>query len=157
MCVLEVGKQQSTTKAVVGAVMFYTPEGFQDAQLEALNAVLCIWPPNASSLHPDAHPLQKCGMKRDYCYIRGTDHMKHAKNTQDPQKTYINTSLPLTWTLGKMFWKGAACNKSHTSSWDCMKGELISEITELNSNKQSETSVHCYFDTHMHNHRVLVH
>lgn len=53
--------------------------------------------------------------------------MMHAKNIEYPRETYINMSLPLTWTLGKMFWKGAACNKSHTSSWDYMKAELISE------------------------------
>lgn len=31
--------------------------------------------------------------------------------------------IPLTWTLGRMFWNGAACNRSHTSSRDCNKME----------------------------------
>lgn len=31
------------------------------------------------------------------------------------------TRLPFTWILGRMFWNGAACNRSHTSSWDCNK------------------------------------
>lgn len=62
MCVPEAVKQQSTTKAAVSAVMFHPPEGFPDAQLEAPYAVPCIWPPNASSLHQDAHLLLKCGL-----------------------------------------------------------------------------------------------
>lgn len=37
---------------------------------------------------------------------------------QESGKRVFTWPVPLTWTLGRIFWNGAACNRSHTSSRD---------------------------------------
>lgn len=50
--------------------------------------------------------------------------------------------LPLTWTLGRMFWKGAACSKSQTSSCDWRENSktLEQEATAWGKKKKKKTS-----------------
>lgn len=85
------------------------PVGYRGALPGEPCAGPCIWLPDASSSHRGVRPLWE-------------EQTIPSSFTPTGAPTWWQASegrrLPLTWTLGRMFWKGAACSKSQTSSCD---------------------------------------